>query len=78
MTLALLFSISQPCIMGAMIGIGTFVFLFQGKGRKLPNRFWMIAGSFLALPQTNGLRIGFAPIIDWFLTQDQGNSRLYH
>jgi len=76
MALALLFSKSRAGIMAAFIGIGFFLKLVRGRGRKMPAQFWIIVGVFLSLTLLYGLRIGFSPIIERFMALDQGNSRL--
>jgi O-antigen ligase len=76
MALALLFSKSRAGIMSLFLGVGTFISLIRGRDRKMPKRFWIIAGSFLGLTLLYGVRMGFDPIIDRFLVLEQGNLRL--
>jgi O-antigen ligase len=76
MVLALLFSKSRAGIMSMFFGLGSFLFLIKSKNRKLPKRFWIVVSVLFALTFMYGLRIGFDPIIDRFLTLDQNTSRL--
>jgi O-antigen ligase len=74
--LALLFSKSRGGISGGILGLGVFSLLMRGGQHKLPPGVRVALGLFLTLTLFYGLRIGFEPIIERFLSLEQGDSRL--